>query len=175
MEERLKSHYESLSRSIGFTGSADAKAAPVVALQIAFMGTLAARLEKLIPALTADVWSVEKALLWVLLIVYIVFVLTAVTAAVWVFIPVNPRTGASLIYFEEIAAMQYDSFVKRAKGMSSNMIEEQLLSQVYRVSQVASAKMRRVHYALWLSAPSFLLWVILLVWGEIVSPSCSAV
>ena len=42
MEERLKSHYESLARAIRFVRAADTKAAPVLGLQIALVGTLAA-------------------------------------------------------------------------------------------------------------------------------------
>ena len=45
LEERLRSHYESLSRAIRFTRTADAKAAPVLALQVALLGALATRFE----------------------------------------------------------------------------------------------------------------------------------
>ena len=47
LEERLRSHYESLSRVIRFTRTADAKAAPVLALQVALLGALATRSEEL--------------------------------------------------------------------------------------------------------------------------------
>ena len=46
-KERLRSHYESLSRVIRFTRWADTKAAPVLALQVALVGTLAARSDRL--------------------------------------------------------------------------------------------------------------------------------
>lgn len=167
MEERLKSHYESLSRSIAFTRSADAKAAPVLALQIAILGALAARFEKLVPVLFAESWCFEKAVLWVVLIAFVGFMLATVMMAARVYIPIHPRTGESLIYFEDIAAMRSESFAKRAKEMSSNAIEEQLLSQIHIVSQIASAKMRRVRRAFWLSAPSFVLGLIILAWGSV--------
>ena len=54
MEERLRSHYESLSRVIRFTRTADAKAAPVLALQIALLGTLATRSEELYTTLVSE-------------------------------------------------------------------------------------------------------------------------
>ena len=163
----MKSHYESLSRSIAFTSSADAKAAPVLALQIAILGALAARFERLIPALFADLWNCEKAVLWVVVVVYAGFMIAAVTMAARVYIPMHPRTGKSLIYFEDIAAMRRESFAQRAKEMSPDTIEEQLLSQIHIVSQIASAKMRRVRRAFWLSAPSFVLGLILLAWGSV--------
>lgn len=167
MEERLNSHYESLSRSIAFTRMADAKAAPVLALQIAILGVLAAQIEKLIPALYADPWRFINTVLWVVLIAYLVFMGTAVVMAALVYMPMHPRTGQSLIYFEDIAAMRSEGFVKRSKEMSSDMIEEQLLSQIHIVSQIASVKMRRVRRAFWLSGPSLFLGLILLAWGSV--------
>ena len=167
MEERLNSHYESLSRCIAFTRAADAKAAPVLALQIAILGALAARFEKLVPALFAELWCFEKVALWIVLLVYVGFMIATVTMAARVYMPMHPRTGESLIYFEDIAAMRRESFAKRAKEMSPEAIEEQLLSQIHIVSQIASAKMRRVRRAFWLSAPSFVLGLILLAWGSV--------
>ena len=167
MEERLKSHYESLSRCIAFTRSADAKAAPVLALQIAILGALAARFEKLIPVLFAELWCFEKAVLWVVLVVYVGFMIATIMMAARVYMPMHPRTGESLIYFEDIAAMRSESFANRAKEMSPSAIENQLLSQIHIVSQIASAKMRRVRRAFWLSAPSFTLGLILLAWGSV--------
>jgi hypothetical protein len=167
MEERLNSHYEALSRSIEFTRTADAKAAPVLALQIAILGALAARFEKLIPALFADPWCFNNGVLWVVLIAFVVFMFATVLTAARVYMPMHPRTGESLIYFEDIAAMRSEEFVKRSKEMSSNVIEEQLLSQIHIVSQIASAKMRRVRWAFWLSGPSLVLGLILLACGSV--------
>ena len=167
MEERLNSHYESLSRSIAFTRSADAKAAPVLALQIAILGALAARFEKLIPALFAEPWCFERAFLWVFLCAYLVFMGAAVAIAARVYMPTHPHTGQSLIYFEDIAAMQSEAFVKRAKEMSPDTIEEQLLSQIHIVSRIASAKMSRVRLAFLLSGPSLFLGLILLACGSV--------
>lgn len=167
MEERLQSHYESLTRSIAFTRSADAKAAPVLALQIAILGALAARFEKLIPALLVEPWCFERPFLWVTLGAYLVFMGAAAVVAARVYMPTHPHTGQSLIYFEDIAAMQSGAFMKRAKEMSPDTIEEQLLSQIHIVSQIASAKMRRVRRAFLLSGPSLLLGLILLAWGSI--------
>ena len=167
MEERLNSHYESLSRVIAFTRAADAKAAPGLALQIALLGALAARFEKLIPALFADPWCFNNAALWVVLIAFIGFMFATVVTAARVYMPIHPHTGQSLIYFEDIAAMQSEEFVKRSKELSPDAIEEQLLSQVHTVSQIASAKMRRVRWAFWLSVPSLVLGFILLACGSV--------
>ena len=167
MEERLNSHYESLSRVIAFTRAADAKAAPVLALQIALLGALAARFEKLFLALSVESWNFDEAVLWVVLIAYALCMIATVSMAARVYIPVHPRTGESLIYFEDIAAMRSGLFAQRAKEMSSDMIEEQLLSQIHTVSRIASLKMRRVRWAFWLSGPSLAFGLILLAWGSV--------
>ena len=80
MEERTKSHYESLTRAIGFTRSADRKAAPVLALQIALAGTMAARLENLQPIFASDE-CVVRVLLWLAIGTYLIFSIAAVVMA----------------------------------------------------------------------------------------------
>ena len=73
----------------------------------------------------------------------------------------------SLIYFEDISSMAYEEFEARAMAMSPRMVEQQLLDQIHRVSQIASTKMGRVRLAFQLSGVSGLLWVTLLIWGVI--------
>lgn len=167
VEERLKSHYESLSRAIAFTRSADAKAAPVLALQVAILGALAARFEKLFLALSVESWNFVEAVLWGVLLSYAFCMIATVSMAARVYIPVHPRTGESLIYFEDIAAMRSEVFAQRAKEMSQDVIEEQLLSQIHIVSQIASGKMQRVRRAFWLSGPSLAFGLVLLAWGSV--------
>ena len=167
MEERLKSHYESLSRAIGFTRSADTKAAPVLALQVVLVGTLAARFERLTPILVKESWDVEAVVLASLIGLYVLFLVADIAFAARVYLPMNPKTGRSLIYFEDIGAMPFESFKEQARQMDPATIEGQLLEQIHTVSLVASAKMHRVRWAYFLSAPTVVLWVILLVWRSI--------
>jgi len=167
MEERLSSHYESLSRAIAFTRAADAKAAPVLALQVAILGALAARFEKLFLALSVESWNFDEAVLWGVLIAYALCMIATVSVAALVYMPKHPRTGESLIYFEDIAAMPCELFTQRTREMSPDTIEEQLLSQIHTVSQIASLKMHRVRLAFWLSGPSLAFGLILLAWGSV--------
>lgn len=124
MEERLKSHYESLTRVIKFTRSADTKAGPVLAIQLALLGTLAARSEKIQPILIADQWDIERIAIIVLIALYLIFVIWVVVLAAMVYIPINPRTDKSLIFFEDIATMGYESFCVQVKEMSLEEIED---------------------------------------------------
>ena len=167
LEERLRSHYESLARVIRFVRTADTKAAPVLGLQIALVGTLAARFEKIRPILIADHWYAERIALVAVTVLYLFFLITIVVLAARVYMPMNPRTGKSVIYFEDIAAMKYESFEAQSKEMGLDAIECQLLDQIHRVSRIASLKMSRVRRAFLLSGPSSTLWLALLVWGSV--------
>ena len=167
MEERLKSHYESLSRAIGFIRLADAKAAPALALQIALVGTLAARFERYAPILSEETWGTESVALGALMGLYALLLISIVAIAASVYLPRNPRTGRSLIYFEDISALPFEEFKVHAGEMTPETIESQLLQQIHAVSGVASVKMRRVRYVYLLSAPSLVLWIVLLAWGNV--------
>ena len=118
MEERLKSHYESLSRVVSFTRTADTKAAPVLALQVALTGALATRIDKLIPIVGSSHLDAEGIALIVVLSAYVL------------------------------------------------LIERQLIDQIYQVSRVASLKMRRARWAIWLSLPTVVLGFTLLAWSS---------
>ena len=165
MEERLKSHYESLSRVVSFTRTADTKAAPVLALQVALTGALATRIDKLIPIVSGHL-DAEGIALIVVLSAYILSVAGAIGMAAAVYMPRSPKTGRSLIFFEDIAAMDYSSFEAAAKDMTDELIERQLIDQIYQVSRVASLKMRRARWAIWLSLPTVALGFTLLAWSS---------
>ena len=167
MEERFRSHYESLSRAIEFTRTADSKAAPALALQVALTGTVAARFERLAPILDTEPWGVESVVLVVLLALYAVSVIGVVALAASVYLPRTPRTGGALIYFEDIAAMSLASLKEQATLMDAQTIERQLLEQIHAVSRIASVKMRRVRWAYYVSVPSLVSWVILLGWSSL--------
>ena len=166
MEERLTSHYDSLSRIVWSTRSTDTKAAPVLALQVALIGTLAARSENLFVILTDCPWSVHHIILTGVITVYLICVIFVVGIAFLVYLPISPLTRDSLIYFEDIAAIPYDQFRERARQLNSEEIENQLLAQIHRVSAIASIKMKRVRWSIVFTIPSCALWVVLLVWGS---------
>lgn len=147
---------------------ADNKAAPVLALQVALVGTLAARFDKLLPIVTCNQISIEQIALISLIVVYLANLIAVVWFAATVYVPVNPKTGQeSLMYFEDISSIGRDDFIAHAKAMDTDEIERQILDQIHRVSEVTSRKMYRVRWAFILSAPSGVLWLILLIWGSV--------
>ena len=167
MEERLRSHYESLSRVIRFTRTADAKAAPVLALQVALFGGLTTRFEDLYAIVASEPWDAERGVVIGLAAVYGLLLSVVILLAALVYMPMNARTNQSFIFFEDIAAMEFQEFQSKARNMSSSLIEHQLLDQVHRVSKVASTKMRRVRWAILLSLPAIALWFVLLAWSSV--------
>ena len=167
LEDRLRSHYESLSRVTGFTRAADAKAAPVLALQIALLGGLATRFEELYEIAVSGPWDTERGAVVALAAVYGLLLTTVILLGAMVYMPMNPRTNRSIIFFEDIAAMEFQEFQSKARNMGSNLIEHQLLDQVHLVSKVASIKMRRVRWAILLSLPAIALWFVLLAWSSV--------
>lgn len=167
MDERLRSHYESLQRAIEFIRQADAKATPLIIAQVALVGALATRVDKLSPIILQPHWGLGWSLLVVLIALYLAFLVAVIVSAGMVYFPRNPKSGSeSLIYFEDIAAMPREKFAQRAVRMTPDDVEGQLIDQIHRVSEVVSVKMRRVRWAFILSAPATLLWLILLVWGS---------
>ena len=168
METRLQSHYETINRIVSFIRMADYKAAPVLALQIALVGTLAARFDKLLPILLSDQISIGQLALIVVIAVYLANLIAVIWLAATVYMPVNPNSGEDiLIYFEDISSIKRKDFIARSKEMDDDEIERQILDQIHRVSQVASRKMYRVRWAFILSAPSSALWLVLLIWGSV--------
>ena len=167
MDERLTSHYESLSRVIRFTRTADRKAAPVLALHVALLGALATWFDKLWSIIVGSSCDAERVALIAVLVSFVASLVTAGVLAAAVYIPRSPRTGKSTIFFEDIAAMEYTEFETAARNTSSDVIERQLIDQIYRVSRVASIKMKRVRWAIWSSAPAVALGLILLAWSNI--------
>lgn len=173
MEQRLRSHYASISRAIDFTKMADAKAASAVVLQIALIGALAFRAAPLVDTLKQFPYGVEQVPVLIITIAYGVCSLCSIGFAGWVFFPKTPRTGSSLIYFEDIASMPYEAFVERSRQINSTTIEQQLLQQIHQVSKIARKKMNKVKCALIFSGATVVLWAILMVWSSVTASAAN--
>ena len=138
-----------------------------MALQFLLLGALAARSESLFAIVSGDAWDFERIALVAALFLYGLFLLLVIGLDVLVYIPDTPKTGKSLIYFEDIAALNYADFKAAAIKVNGYEIERQLLAQIHQVSKIASRKMRLVHWAFWSSAPSTTLGIGLLAWASI--------
>ena len=99
-------------------------------------------------------------------IAYGVLVTAVIVLAAMVYLPMNAKTGRSLIFFDDIAAMEWGDFQSAARNMSHDLIERQLLHQIYVVARVASVKMRRARWAIIISLPAIAVWFVLLAWSN---------
>ena len=75
---------------------------------------------------------------------YAILLIAVIWLTALVYRPINSRTDRSLIFFEDIAALEFEDFRSRSVNQGSEQIECQLLDQIHRVSGVASVKMWRV-------------------------------
>ena len=168
MEQRLKSHYESLARVVWFTRMADFKAAPIIALQAALIGALATRADELLAAATDDFGDGKSIAVIALAAVYGASSLAAVLLAGLVYMPRNPKSGKGiLIYFADIAGMGFEEFAAQARQMRPELLEMQLLQQIHAVSKVASTKMGWVRLAIWASVLSVIAWGVLMALSSV--------
>ena len=173
IDERLTSHYQLLSRTIDFTKAADAKAAPIVALHIALVGALTFRSVQLFSVLGQCPWDFERISLTAVSFLYVCVSICAIFVAGRVFFPKTPRNGSSLIYFEDIASMDFDEYQDRSENLNPHTIENELLQQTFQVSMIVSGKMRLVKLALGLSAVAVLFWISLMLYSSIAATSIS--
>lgn len=168
MEQRLKSHYESLARVVWFARMADFKAAPIIALQAALVGALATRADELWAIVKEYEWGWERGSVIGLLVIYGLSFLVAVLLAGLVYMPRNPKSGKGiLIYFEDISDREFDEFAAQARQMRPETIERQLLQQIHAVSKVASTKMRWVGLAIWACVLSVIVWGVLMMFSNV--------
>ena len=137
----------------------------MLALQVALLGALATRLAELYSIMASGPWDLERATAIALTTIYVFLLAIVIGLAAWVYMPMNAKTGDSLIFFEDIAAMEWEAFQSAARNMSHDLIERQLLHQIYVVAGVASVKMRRVRWAISMSLPAILAWLALLAWS----------
>lgn len=152
---------------------ADAKAASAVVLQIALIGALAFRAAPLVDILKQSHCDVEHVIVLIITIAYGVCSLCSIGFAGWAFFPKTPRTGSSLIYFEDIASIPYKAFAERSRQLNPTTIEQQLLQQIHQVSKIARKKMNKVKCALILSGVTVVSWAILMGWSSVTASAAN--
>ena len=131
------------------------------------MGALATRFEELYNLIVGGDWDAERAAVTSVTAIYGCLLAMVTGLAAWVYMPNNARTGPSLIFFGDIATMEWGEFQSAARNMSHDLIERQLIQQIYVVAGVASVKMRRVRWAIIMSLPAILVWFALLAWSHL--------
>ena len=173
-EDRIEHHTRTLDRAIQLTFIADAKAAPVLALQATLAAVTVSQIGSLGELFDGSNHSAGGvALAWVLLAGYVATAAVAWVLASLVFVPRAPRRNAtppesrSRVYFDDIRATPAADFRERGKLIHEEELEDDLLTQVHVVSTIAGVKFAQVQRAFIASAASLVFWLTLLIWARV--------
>lgn len=163
LDVRLRMHVATLDRTITFTRHADTKAAPLLALNATLAVATVAQTDQLHQALVADGVSLISALAWACLLSYAFLTVFSTVLAIRVFIPATPRTGNSIVYFEDIRAMGRDDFIYLGTRDPDDGLELDILTQIHAVSGIASRKFRWLRHSFVASLCALGFWLPLVV------------
>ena len=173
-EDRIEHHTRTLDRAIQLTFIADAKAAPILALQATLAAVSVSQLSPILDLLSPSHHTGGAIVgAWLLFAAYAATALVALTLASLVFLPRANRSpqrsdeDRSLVFFEDIRSLPEEEFRRRSKLLREEQLEDDLLTQVYAVSSIASAKFSHVMSAYLASAAGLCLWLALMVWARV--------
>lgn len=143
---------DNLSRVLGFFARVDTVSSIVLALDISALALLASNAP---PLKTMDGWSIF-ALVAVILISLSLYHL---------YRGAFPRLDGgplSLIYFREIAARKEEEFTKEFEEQNEDFYLNDLLSQIWRNSEILTQKFTHLNYAFTFLALSIIPWLVAL-------------
>jgi hypothetical protein len=147
-----------LDRILSFFARVEAKASFVFAVDSALLGVLAVHVERS---------DFEKGFT-VLLLVVLGIALAASYLYIYRSSSPNLEGGhSSLIYFREIAKLREQEFVKAFRAQSDETYVDDILSQVWRNSQILTEKFSAVKKAFVLAGLSLLPWTAFLIFSSL--------
>lgn len=143
-----------LDRVLAFFARVEAKASFVFAMNSALLGVLAVHLQR------------DDFKNWGTGLGIAIFAIGLATSYYFVFQSSFPRLAggqSSLIYFKTIAALREEQFVKQFTSQSDKDLANDLLCQIWRNSQILTAKFHAVKIAFILTGLCLLPWTYLLI------------
>lgn len=149
-DEQIRIAEQALSRQIEWIKSVEAKLGIVVAINIAMLGTLAAR----VPAMPENWWLVG----------IFVFLGSGSLLASLVFcaLAICPRVKSpnlSILFFGSISAHSSEEYTKRFETLDETEYLADLLKQVHRNAEIASIKFGFIKVATWCLLGGILPWL----------------
>lgn len=141
---------KNLDRLLHWIGAADSKIAPILAIDTAMIGVLAALYSKLSVSLG---WC-----LWLVIPSVIVLGLSILTLAIAVF----PRTKGpegSTIYFGGIASCEFKTYKAKMCELHPEEYRDDLIAQCHRNAQIAAEKYKWVKRSMICLFPGIVFWV----------------
>jgi hypothetical protein len=166
-DDRFGMHLAGLERVIGFTRVADAKAAPLLALQASLVGVALPSVHDMSRLMHTGWPSWESPLACSLAMLYGIMSCVSWLLAASVYVPRTPRDIGSVLYFEEIRRISATDFQKSVLSLDERGWEEQILRQTHAISRVASLKFACVRWSFISGSVGLAAWVFLMVWVRV--------
>lgn len=170
---RIDQHSKTLDRAVRLTQMADAKTAPILALQATLAAVTVSQASDIGRIMDFGEHPYTTALALLVMLAYVGTALFACVLGVLVFVPRAPRISPagpdeplSLVYFDDISRVPFEAFRAKALTVGRDAFEEDILQQVHIVSGVASRKMSLVRIALLATLFAFLAWLPLMAWAR---------
>lgn len=167
VDDRIKFHIATLDRVIGFTRVADAKAAPLLALQASLVAILLGTMPQVRELLTGGRHEWQTYAAWPFAALYGLMASASWLLAARVYIPRTPRDPGSLLYFEEIRRVPVIEMKSQLLGLDDVAWEDQLLRQIAAISTIASEKFSWVRWSFITGTASLVGWIVLMVWVRV--------
>lgn len=157
---------EALERVIGFTRVADAKAAPLLALQASLAGLALGDVQGLKGVLSQGWADLESYFVWPAFVTYVLAAAASWGLAALVYVPRTPRDEGSLLYFEEIRRKTLPMFCKELNELDDEQLERQYLRQIHAVSRIASRKFNWVRWSFITGTLALVAWATVMAWAR---------
>lgn len=166
VDARLRLHVATLDRTITFTRHADTKAAPLLALQATLAAATVAQTRDISNLLGGSL-TLHSGLSWLCLVGYAALAAVSLLLAIRVFIPATPRTGGSIVYFEDIRGMPRDRFIEAGMEEPGEELVTDILTQIHVVSTIASRKFAWLRISFIAMLGSLAFWLLLIMAARI--------
>lgn len=143
-EERLKIEEENLRRVIKWVLAGDAKIGIILAFQAGFIAFLATKGAEIKGILSVNQINNTSAPLVLALLIFLLASFSSIKEAFHGLFPDIKIRGVSLLFFGSIPILGLEKFKQNCQNLSYEEYEEDLLSQIYINSSIASAKFNHV-------------------------------
>ncbi len=145
--ERANEHLRTLDRMIRLTGLADTKAAPLLAAQATVAAVTATQVHKAV-VLVREGTPMELVAAALFATLYLVCSTISIVLTLRVLLPKDAPGHGSLLYFADIAGMEFQEFARRSSSLSAEALEQDALEQTHVVACIVANKFQRVRLAL---------------------------
>lgn len=157
-EELLEAASTQLDRVLGFFPRVETKISALFAVDVAMLALLAVNASK------------NDTAIWYLALFYGLSV-AAIGASIWFLyqasFPQLKGGDSSLVYFKEIARRTEANFIKEMRAVETKAYGDDLLGQVWRNSEILTAKFHGVKWAFICTAAAVPVWFLALVIASI--------